>query len=145
MDMFLSNRCAIACAGTGQDGDKLKGAAWPGTRFVDQGNGTVRDDLTGLVWLQNGNCFGTRSWTNALADANGLASGSCSLTDNSTAATWRLPNRKELLSLANYQQANVATWLNLAAQKFSGVQANRYWTSNSYNGGAGNKWYVSHD
>ncbi len=40
-----------------------------------------------------------------------------------------------MLSLANYQQANIATWLNLAAQGFTNAQVASYWTSNSYRGG----------
>ena len=29
----------IACAGTGQDGDKLAGVAWPSPRFTDNADG----------------------------------------------------------------------------------------------------------
>ncbi len=32
---------------TGDDGDLEKGVAWPDTRFTDNGNGTVTDNLTG--------------------------------------------------------------------------------------------------
>ena len=46
----------IKCPGTGQDGDKLAGVAPPVPRFVDNGNGTVTDKLTGLIWLRNANC-----------------------------------------------------------------------------------------
>src|SRR5918992_5748088 len=42
----------IPCEGTGQDGDIQAGVAWPVPRFTDRGNGTVRDNLTGLIWLQ---------------------------------------------------------------------------------------------
>ena len=59
----------IACAGAGQDGDPRPGVAWPDLRSVDNGDGTVTDMLTGLVWLRNANCFGQRTWMNALADA----------------------------------------------------------------------------
>lgn len=131
---------AIACAGTGQDGDKLKGAAWPATRFTDQANGTLRDNLTGLVWLKDANCFGAQAWSTALTSSNNLASGACSLADSSTAGQWRLPNRKELLSLVNRQQANNATWL--GTQGFSNVQTIEYWTSTSYSGAANYKWYL---
>ena len=37
-----------------------KGVAWPNPRFTDNGNGTVTDNLTGLIWLKNANCFGTK-------------------------------------------------------------------------------------
>lgn len=44
----------VDCAGTGQDGDLQKGAAWPDPRFTNQGDGTVRDNLTNLVWMVRG-------------------------------------------------------------------------------------------
>jgi hypothetical protein len=94
----------ILCDGTGQDGDIQAGVAWPTPRFTDRGNGTVRDNLTGLIWLQNANCFGDRTWAQALTDANALASGSCGLTDRSEAGDWRLPNIKELQSLIDFSQ-----------------------------------------
>lgn len=70
----------IACAGTGQDGQYQAGIEpavaaifgtgydtppWTGVRFVDNGDGTVTDNLTALVWLKNANCFGTRLWATA--------------------------------------------------------------------------------
>ena len=42
----------ITCAGTGQDGDKQAGVAWPSPRFIDNYDGTVADNMTGLVWLK---------------------------------------------------------------------------------------------
>ena len=60
---------AIDCAGTGQDGAFQKGVAWPNPRFTDNSNGTVTDNLTGLIWLKNANCFGSnRLWATALSD-----------------------------------------------------------------------------
>ena len=43
---------------TGDDGDLRKGVSWPVPRFVDNLDGTVTDNLTGLMWLQEGNCLG---------------------------------------------------------------------------------------
>ena len=89
------------CAGTGQDGEYQKGVS-VSPRFTDNGDGTVKDNLTGLIWLKNANCFGTRNWTTALNDANTLASGSCGLTDGSVARDWRLPNVREMFSLLQH-------------------------------------------
>lgn len=50
----------IACAGTGQDGEVQAGIAWPDPRFADPGDGTVLDNLTGLVWAQDANLMATR-------------------------------------------------------------------------------------
>jgi len=93
----------VACSSTAQDGELRKGAVWPNPRFTVNGNGTVTDNLTGMVWLQDMNCFDGQTWANALNAASGLASGSCSLTDGSTAGRWRLPNRRELLSLVSFE------------------------------------------
>jgi hypothetical protein len=69
---------------TGDDGDLERGVAWPSPRFTDNGNGTVKDNLTGLIWLKDANCFSRRTWAQALSDANSLANGSCGLTDGSS-------------------------------------------------------------
>ena len=59
----------VSCAGTGQDGQLRPGVAWPNPRFTDNNNGTVTDNLTGLMWLKDANCFGLRTWAQALSDA----------------------------------------------------------------------------
>jgi hypothetical protein len=98
----------VACAGTGQDGDHQAGVAWPDPRFTNNGDGTVTDNLTGLVWLQNANCFGNRTWTDTLADAQSLADGACGLSDGSAAGDWRLPNGREVFSLVDYSRSDPA-------------------------------------
>jgi len=101
------NWSPTTCDGTGEDGDYQAGVAWPTPRFTNQGNGTVRDNLTGLTWLKNTNCFGG-VWWDALTFANTLASGMCGLTDRSVAGDWRLPNIKELQSLIDFSQESPA-------------------------------------
>jgi hypothetical protein len=118
----------IDCAGTGQDGEYQMGVS-VSPRFTDNGNGTVRDNLTGLIWLTNANCFGVRNWTSALSDANTLADGSCGLTDGSVAGDWRLPNVRELHSLIDYDHVLPAL---SPDHPFSGVQEWIYWSSTSY-------------
>ncbi len=63
----------IPCAGTGQDGEFQKGAVSPVPRFTDNLNGTITDNLTGLIWLKDANCFGPLEWRTAIDRANGLA------------------------------------------------------------------------
>lgn len=116
---------------TGDDGDLEKGVAWPAPRFTDNGDGTVTDNLTGLIWLKNANCFGTRTWANALSDCNGLASGSCGLTDGSVAGDWRLPNIKEFQSLIDYGFCYPAL---PSGHPFTNVQGNHYWSGSTYAG-----------
>jgi len=46
----------IDCVGTGQDGE-YQGGVSVDPRFTDNGDGTVTDNLTGLIWLKDANCF----------------------------------------------------------------------------------------
>ena len=127
----------IDCTETGQDGDIQAGVEWPEPRFEDNGDGTVTDCLTGLIWLRNANCFGKMTWWKALTYCNNLASGSCGLTDGSVAGDWRLPNIVELESLVNAEKSNLATWLN--SQGFSNVQLWLYWSATNL---AFNRYYA---
>jgi len=105
IDMQIRRAVEIDCSGSGQDGDTLAGGVpWPDPRFSDNNNGTVTDNLTGLIWLKDGNPFGTRSWQEALDLCNSLSSGHYGLTDGSKAGDWRLPNINELRSLEDYGQ-----------------------------------------
>jgi hypothetical protein len=128
----------------GDDGALQRGVAWPNPRFsvASSGTGTVvTDNLTGLMWAgdptlstlcSNGT---TTDWQGAL---NYVA---CLNTNNYLSHNdWRLPNRKELRSLANYGQSNVAAWL--STQGFSNVQAFHYWSSTTYAGGTAAAWIV---
>jgi hypothetical protein len=87
---------------TGDDGNLKVGAAPTGPRFTDNGDGTVTDNLTGLIWLQDANCYGVVNWSTALGNANNLGTGTCGLTDGSAAGDWRLPNVNELDSLVDF-------------------------------------------
>ena len=123
---FDATGASILCAGTGQDGELQTGVAVPIPRFtVGTGVGTdqcVTDNLTGLMWTRDANLpLGALSWQLSLDYANTLVL--CGFDD------WRLPNRKELRSLINYNLANNAATLNTLG--FSNVQANLYWSSSS--------------
>ena len=146
----------IDCSGTGQDGEYQLGVlpavevdigiygaytvyGWAGIRFTDNLDGTVTDNLTGLIWLKNANCFGNRTWTNALSDSNSLANGSCSLTDSSSAGDWRLPNINELHSLVDLTKSNPAL---PTGHPFTGVQSYYYWSSTTYESFPNYAWDV---
>jgi hypothetical protein len=135
---------------TGDDGDKEKGATIS-ARFKDNGNGTVTDGLTGLIWLKDGKCVaffsgdGTgvnkRNWANAIDAANKLSSGYCGLTDGSKAGDWRLPNRKELESLIDLGRTMppaLPAGCPLAASTFYDY----YWSSTTYANYTAVAWLV---
>jgi len=41
-----------------------QGIEWPNPRFMDNKNGTVTDNMTGLIW-QQGDCAGSLTWNAA--------------------------------------------------------------------------------
>jgi hypothetical protein len=111
----------LNCAGTWQDGDYQAGVAWPAQRFTVSGE-CVTDNLTGLMWVKTPESA-SRTWQDALTYAKGRSL--CGY-----GSDWRLPNKKELLSLENYESANPGAWLN--GQGFSNVWAHPYWSSTTY-------------
>jgi hypothetical protein len=117
----------------GDDGDLEKGVAWPSPRFTDNGDGTVTDNLTGLMWAQDANLDGTKPWADALTYVSGL--------NLATHDDWRLPNVNELESLINAEEASSAAWLNTLG--FTDVQAAIYWTSTTYDNNTANAWVVN--
>jgi hypothetical protein len=66
--------------------------------YIDNGDGTVTDIGTGLMWQQDGSAI--RAWEQALAVCESLNLGG--YTD------WRLPNIKELLSLVDFSRHSPA-------------------------------------
>lgn len=148
----------IACAGTGQDGALQTGVAWPAPRFTDNSNGTVTDNLTGLVWLRDANCTetvggvgkgaGYLTRADALTWSNNLGNGNCGLTDGSVAGAWRLPSRMELLSLVDLQfygpalsdTTGTGQWSN--GNPFISVQSDGYWSSTAYVASPTASWCV---
>jgi hypothetical protein len=98
----------IACAGTGQDGDIKAGAA---LSYTDNGDGTITDNNTGLMWEKKSDDGSIHdkdtlyTWANAFAVyIAGLNAGAgfAGHTD------WRVPNVKELQSIMNYENFNPA-------------------------------------
>ncbi len=95
--------------------------------FVDNGNGTITDKATGLMWAQD-DSGEAMNWEAALIYA-----------ENATTAgydDWRLPNVKELQSLADYSgvfPAIDSTMFNLTGITNEAGNADfpYYWTSTS--------------
>jgi uncharacterized repeat protein (TIGR02543 family) len=121
---------------TGDDGDLQKGVTWPTPRFTDNGDGTITDNLTGLMWTQNANPAGsTLNWYEALTYVNSLSFANHS--------DWRMPNIVELESLIHSGQANQKTWLE--SQGFTNVMAGDntvYWVSTAYVNYTGGAWGI---
>ncbi|MBU1720592.1 MAG: Ig-like domain-containing protein, partial [Bacteroidetes bacterium] len=83
--------------------------------FVDNGDGTVTDTTTGLMWQKADDGI-PRNWLEALEYAEGLELAGCN--------TWRLPNIKELRSIVDRSQTDPA----IDTSIFS-AQSDKYWSS----------------
>jgi hypothetical protein len=107
-------------------------------RFTDLGDGTVRDNQTGLVWLKNANCFRWKSFDKAMELAADLASGQCGLEDGSIAGDWRLPSVWEWQDLFVKKYRNPALSNTEGTGKwkpgdpFDNVQNLYYWTGTAF-------------
>ena len=135
------------------DGDTLKKYANEARkldyRYIDNGDGTVTDTRTGLIWLKNANGFKQQNWKTAKQSATKLAHGQCGLSDGSKAGDWRLPTKDELLAMVEKKYKNPALSNAAGTNKwkegdaFSGVQAYNYWSSTTYASYTAYAWYVS--
>jgi hypothetical protein len=110
----------------------------PVPRFVDQGNGTVTDNRTGLVWTKDANAPGpadcqpadSRNWPRALDYLTCLNKHTyLGFTD------WRLPTLQELRALADKSRSKPAL---PAGHPFVNVQFNFYWSASPFGENAGN-------
>jgi len=119
-------------------------------RYTDNGDATVTDNKTGLVWLQNANCIGTQypdfledccspkdgkvNWKKAHAFVDGLNTGKFPKCD-ANHTDWRLPTVQEMQGLVHYGFDNPAmsnaagTGIWQEKDAFSNVKTDSYWTS----------------
>jgi hypothetical protein len=88
----------------------------PAVHFKDNGDGTITDNYTGLIWQKTGSSA-ILTWEEALAYANGLT-----LTGKTD---WRLPNIKELQSLNDEKLAKPS----FNKTFFPGVLSGNFWSS----------------
>lgn len=88
-------------------------------RFIDNGDGTITDTQTDLMWTKDANLTKTRmTWKEALEDTKNLTFGGFS--------DWRIPTIKELLSLVDYSTCHPALPIE---HPFIDVQSSFYWSS----------------
>ncbi len=116
-------------------------------RFIDNGDGTVTDLLTNLIWLKDATCFGG-TWSHTTALTAGLNSGECGLSDGSAEGDWRLPTKAELQSIGTeppatwYDGVPSVTWT-VPDAPFTDVETWYYWTSNALEGNIYGRWSVA--
>ncbi len=127
---------------TEDDGDHQKGATVL-PRFTDNDNGTISDNLTGLIWIKNANCLEeTKTWKDALYYALILKEGTCGLSDGSRVGDWRIPNIKEFQSLIDFSKKGPAL---PDHHPFVKVQSSSYWSATTRVNDTTNAWIINID
>lgn len=140
---------AIPCTGTGQDGALQLGAS---RSFTDNGDGTITDNKTGLMWEKLSNDGSIHDRDNFYSWGNAFATKVATL--NSTAfagySDWRMPNRLELETLVNlgafspalYSAFNTACPAACTVLTCSCSAWDDYWSSTTRQGGPETAWVV---
>ena len=106
----------IVC-GSGYPGQDAEYATGCGPSYTDNGDGTVTDECTGLMWQQEDDDT-TRTWADALLY--------CENFELAGYSDWRLPNRRELESLVDVQNG-----LSINTEYFPNSNSGAHWSSSS--------------
>jgi hypothetical protein len=147
----VSPYAEIPCAGTGQDGAY---SINPMSYTDNGGNGTVTDNNTGLVWQKcsaglnnDSTCSGsisTYNWYQASgtydATYNASSQNVCGALSLGGQTDWRLPTKKELMSIVDYSIPYPSPTIKTAY--FPNTGASYYWSSTTVAGFPGSAWFV---
>ena len=110
----------------GDDGYWQAGIPFPEPRFTDNKDGTVTDNMTGLMWTIDAQQIqGYMTWFDALIECNDL--------EFAGYDDWRMPNVREMLSLIDYGSRRPALTPDhpfINVESYPGV----YWSSTTYAG-----------
>src|SRR5262245_56194308 len=146
----------ITCTGTGQAGDIQAGAA---LSYIDNGDGTITDNNTSLMWEKKSDDGSIHDQDNSYTCQDAFAYVATLNSGNFAGYNdWRLPNLRELQSIVNYQVvapavsavfntncvpgATVLTGSCTAHVPTLEWQFN-YWSSTTAVFQRGNAWYVN--
>ncbi len=129
----------IPCTGTGQDGDTLRG---PPLAYMDNGDGTVTDINTGLMWEKKSDDGSIHDKDNTYTWLDTFEIHVAMLNSSLFAGydDWRMPNARELASLVDFENTSpaIAPAFNnnctagCTVLTCSCTQSNWYWSSTNY-------------
>ncbi len=146
----------ITCSGTGQDGEYNINPM----SYTDNGNGTVTDNNTGLIWQKcsagqnnDSSCSGsaaTYNWylATGTTDSNFNPSGTniCGALNTSTFGghnDWRLPTEQELQTIVDYSIPSPGPTIKAAYfPNTIASPSSAYWSSNTYTHSGSYAWRV---
>lgn len=121
---YSTSGTLIDCAGTGQDGEFSINPL----SYADNGNGTIIDNVTNLVWQQADDGI-ARTWQNAVWYCENLTLGG---------SDWRLPTVKEFTSIIDFGRSSPAIDPIFILSSVSSA----YWTFDVFTGNKENAWAV---
>jgi len=135
-----SDALEIPCAGTGQDGELQKGLV---RRFVDGGDGTITDKVTGLTWEKlsdDGTLHDKDQFFSTQDQAYTFKIDAFNAMSFAGHNDWRLPNIQELLTLTDWGSGTATyaafttecvscTALDCSCTKLTGGTMAPYWSS----------------
>lgn len=139
-----------------------------GDRYTDNGDGTVLDHRTCLIWLKDTDCLGKQTWDGAKVQICHLNGGKdceqvqpdkdehsdehqCEDYTIGTVTDWRLPTLQELQSVIDYGFFNPVLSDTKGTEKwskdskkdaFSSVQLDLYWSATTSALGATHAWHI---
>ncbi len=99
-----------------------------GAELVDNGDGTVTDITTGLMWQKASD--GSMTWENAISHCESLSLAGYD--------DWRLPNIRELRSIVDYGKYSPAIDTNM----FPDTKSSPYWSSSTNASNTDHAWLV---
>jgi hypothetical protein len=102
--------------------------------YTDNGNGTVTDNITSLVWQQSPP---NQNYTQTQAISY------CASLNLGGDTDWRLPSLIELLSIVDPTKGDGSTTPPINATVFPGTKLSPYWTTTSSVATAGSAWYIT--
>jgi hypothetical protein len=119
---------------TGDDGNYK----FTATRsFTDNGNGSITDNSTGLIWQKCTVGAGDPTCTGTATTSNYITANSACTALTLGGKTWRIPTIQELLTLVDLGRSSPAI-----VNTFTSIQSATYWTSTPYIRDTNQNWTI---
>lgn len=117
------------------DGDYEKGFPLAPPHYVDNGDGTISDRATGLMWVKDyialGAPFNAKvNWATAIINCEALNHGGHD--------DWRMPNIKEMITIVDYSVFGPS----VDETFFQNTDWDYHWSSTTVVGDTGNAWVL---
>jgi hypothetical protein len=119
----------------GYDGYYKKGYPLTGAHFTDNGNNTITDNATGLMWIKNPVLLGAGWVVSPTAPTKDFdtAIDDCIALNYAGYSDWRLPNVNEMNSIMNFG----GSWPVIYTAFWPNLGGGSWWSSTSYMGWLG--------